>query len=93
LTFWGAGGRLFLVMNTASIAVNKVAVSHTVRPDVNREFLTLNVPNGWDDVQKLTNKVLNYDGRDFVFSAWNSDRNECYFYRVIHGETMTATIR
>lgn len=80
-------------MNTASIVANKVHVVHTVRPDVNREFLQISVPNGWDDVQKLTNKVLNYDNRDFVFSGWNSDRNEAYFYRLIRGETMTATIR
>lgn len=66
-------------MNVASIASNKIAVSHTVRPDVDREFLTLNVPDGWDDVKKLTNKVLTYQGRDFIFSGWNSDVNQCCF--------------
>ena len=80
-------------MNTASIVANKIPVFHTVRPDVNREFLQISVPNGWSDVEKLTNRVLNYEGRDFIFSGWNSDRNECYFYRLIRGETMTATIR
>jgi hypothetical protein len=80
-------------MNTASIVANKIPVTHTVRPDVNREFLQISVPNGWDDVQKLTNKVLSYDNRDFIFSGWNSDCNEAYFYRLIHGETMTATVR
>lgn len=80
-------------MNVASTLENKIPVIHSVRPDVNREFLQISVPNGWDDVQKLTNKVLSYDNRDFIFSGWNSDRNEAYFYRLIHGETMTATIR
>lgn len=80
-------------MNVASIASNKIAVSHTVRPDMDREFLTLNVPNGWDDVKKLTGKVLTYDGRDFIFSGWNSDVNQCYFVRLINGPDQVATIR
>lgn len=80
-------------MNVASIASNKIAVSHTVRPDVDREFLTLNVPDGWDDVKKLTNKVLTYQGRDFIFSGWNSDVNQCYFVRLINGPDQVATIR
>ena len=80
-------------MNVASIASNKIAVSHTVRPDMDREFLTFNVPNGWDDVRKLTGKVLTYDGRDFVFSGWNSDVNQCYFVRLINGPDQVATIR
>jgi hypothetical protein len=80
-------------MNVASVASNKIAVSHTVRPDVDREFLTLNVPDGWDDVKKLTNKVLTYEGRDFIFSGWNSDVNQCYFVRLINGPDQVATIR
>jgi hypothetical protein len=80
-------------MNVASIASNKIAVSHTVRPDVDREFLTLNVPDGWDDVKKLTNKVLTYEGRDFIFSGWNSDVNQAYFVRLINGPDQVATIR
>jgi hypothetical protein len=80
-------------MNVASIASNKIAVSHTVRPDVDREFLTLNVPEGWDDVKLLTNKVLTYDGRDFTFSGWNSDVNQAYFVRLINGPDQVATIR
>jgi hypothetical protein len=80
-------------MNVASIASNKIAVSHTVRPDVDREFLTLNVPEGWDDVKKLTNKVLTYEGRDFTFSGWNSDVNQAYFVRLINGPDQVATIR
>lgn len=67
----------------ATISKDKVAVRHAVRPDVDREFLTVSVPNGWDDVKEISGKVLEFDGRDFIFSGWNSDRNECFFYRLL----------
>lgn len=76
----------------AEVATDKIAVTHTVREDVGREFLTINVPNGWDDVKKLTNKVLTYDGRDFTFSGWNSDTYHCYFVRLLRGKPNVATI-
>jgi hypothetical protein len=80
-------------MKTASIATNKISVSHTIRTDMDREYLTLNVPEGWDDVKNLTNKVLTYEGRDFIYSGWNSDVNQCYFVRLINGPDQVATIR
>jgi len=65
----------------ATIAPNEIAVRYSSRPDVNREFLTIDCPNDWDDVKKLTKKVLIYDGRRFIFTGWNSDRHECFFAR------------
>lgn len=47
--------------------------------DSGRGWLYLSVPNGWDDVKKICKKVLTYDGRKFLFSGWNSDRNDCFF--------------
>jgi hypothetical protein len=76
----------------ATIAKNEIAVTHSYRPEVDREFLIVNVPNGWDDVKKLTNKILQYDGRKFVYSGWNSDTLQCYFYRKLDGSTLTAKI-
>jgi len=78
-------------MNVASIASNKIQVNHTAFE--NREFLTFSVPNGWDDVKKLTNKVLTYNNKDFTFSGWNSDRNECFFVCLVNGPSFVATIR
>jgi hypothetical protein len=43
--------------------------------------LTVRCPAGWDDVKKISNKVLTYDNRKFTFTGWNSDRNEAYFSR------------
>jgi hypothetical protein len=80
-------------MNTASIASNKIKVEYSAIPGDNREFLTFSVPNGWDDVKKLTNKVLTYNNKDFTFSGWNSDRNECYFVRLVNGMSFVATIK
>ena len=61
-----------------------------------REFLTIDVPNGWEDVKTLSTKVLEYQGREFVFTGWNSDHNHCYFARPIDGgvsETQVARIK
>ena len=78
-------------MNTASIAANKISVNHTVCD--NREFLTFNVPNGWDDVKPLTNKVLSHCGNDYTFSGWCSDRNQCWFVRILNGPSFVAVIK
>lgn len=48
-----------------------VAVSHF--------GLRIDVPNGWDDVKKICKKVLEFDGKKYVFTGWNSDRNEVFF--------------
>jgi hypothetical protein len=61
----------------ATILPKEIAVSYSSRPEVCRDYLTIQCPNGWDDVEKLTNKVLTYENRKFTFTGWNSDRNEC----------------
>jgi hypothetical protein len=71
----------------ATIVPNEIKVSYSNREDVGREFLTVSCPEGWDDVKKLTNKVLTYDGRKFTFTGWNSDRNEAYFARTSPSRT------
>jgi hypothetical protein len=68
----------------ASILTNDIPVVYSHRPDVAREFLTIDVPEGWDDVKKICKKVLSYDGRKFTFTGWNSDTNQCYFARSLH---------
>ena len=75
---------------TATFSPNEISVEHCVQHDVDREFLIFDIPNGWDDVKKICKKVLIYDGREFVFSCWNSDRMKCYFYRMLDGSTKTA---
>lgn len=76
----------------AVVAQDEIAVRYSLRPDVGREFLSFPI-TGWDDVKKLTKKVLVYDGRKFVFSCWNSDRMECVFYRMLDGSTLTAQVK
>ncbi len=77
----------------AAILPNEIAVTHTVRPDVNREYLLVSVPEGWDDVKKIAKKVLTYDGRKFTFTGWNSDTLQCYFVRSLnHTVEPVATI-
>ena len=77
----------------ASFATNKIAVRHNMRRDVNREFLTFYVPNGWDDVKKLTNKVITFENKDFAFTGWNSDTNKAYFKRNMVSMNFIAIIK
>jgi len=74
----------------ATICPNEFSVEHSIRPDVGREFITFDVPNGWDDVKKITKKILIYDGKKFRFSCWNSDHNYCVFVKPLNGEIQTA---
>lgn len=41
--------------------------------------IQVDCPNGWDDVNKLRAKVLEFDGRNYCFTGWNSDRNVAFF--------------
>ena len=63
---------------TATIAPNEIAARHNYREGFGHH-LTIDVPNGWEDVKKLTKKVLRADGRAYTFIGWNSDRNEMFF--------------
>lgn len=63
--------------NTATVVTNKIAV----RPS-NRDgelWLTIDLPEGWDTLRPLTGKVLEFEGNDYTFRGWNSDRNEAFF--------------
>lgn len=76
----------------ASFALDKVPVRHSVCADVGREYLTFDVPRGWNDVWTIKAKILVFEGREFMFSGWNSDRDECYFFRPLTGNVPSATI-
>jgi len=36
--------------------------------------------------------VLTFDDRKFIWSGWNSDRNVCFFYRMLNGSTIIAKV-
>jgi hypothetical protein len=66
----------------ATIEKNLVEVIHSrreINQGIQTEFLTLDVPNGWDDVKKISKKVLKYGNKTFTFRGWNSDSNQCFF--------------
>jgi hypothetical protein len=77
----------------ATVSPDEIAVEHRVRPDVSQEFLTIDVPNLWDDVKKLTKKVLIYDGRRFTFRGWNSDTAKCWFSRPLDPNYFVGTAK
>ena len=70
-------------MNIATVSPAQFEVRHTVCDDV--EFLAFDIPNGWDDVAPICKKLLEFEGRLFAFSCWNSDRNTCHFRRALDG--------
>ena len=80
-------------MNTAKVAKNEYAVCYSERPDVGRDFLSIDVPGGWDDVKKLTKKVLKFNNRSFVWCSWNSDDLKCYFVAPHGGSAETAKVQ
>ena len=69
----------------ATLLRNEMSVTHSV--SFNQEYLKFNI-SGWDEVEKLTKKILSYDGKKFKFSCWNSDNLYCVFIRT----HQTATI-
>ena len=75
---------------TASILKNEIEVRYSIRPDVGKEFITFDIPNGWDDVKRISKKILIYDNKKFSFSCWNSDSNYCVFAKPIGEEIKTA---
>jgi hypothetical protein len=79
-------------MTKATIVKNEICVIHQTKTDIHREYLTVDCPDGWDDVKKLTKKVLEYEGRKYAYTGWNSDRNECYFARSTLCDEPTARI-
>ncbi len=70
--------KVFAMQITAQIAKNEIAARYSFREGFGH-YLTIDCPNGWLDVKKLTKKVLKYDGRAYTFIGWNSDRNDCFF--------------
>jgi hypothetical protein len=81
-----------LAVMKAQILPNEIPVLHSYRACIGREFLTVQCPEGWDDVKKIKNKVLLFEGRKFTYTGWNSDRNEAFFTGPINGTNSTATI-
>lgn len=79
-------------MMKAIVATNEIPVQYSIRPDIGREFLTIDIENGWDDVKKLTNKVLIFEDKKFAFTGWCSDTNKCFFAKPINQNAHTARI-
>ncbi len=73
----------------ATISPNEIPVMPTQRQDDGTFWLVVDVPNGWDDVKKICKKVLNYDGRKYVFMSWNSDTNRANFKASPHVATIS----
>lgn len=65
-------------MDEAQIATNKVTVTKPISIEGDL-YIEVAVPNGWNDVKKLVNKVIEVNNIDFCYTGWNSDRNIACF--------------
>jgi len=57
---------------------NLLPVVANTRTDGSK-WITVPVPNGWDDCKKICKKVLQYADENYVFRGWCSDKNEAFF--------------
>ena len=68
-----------IVMNSyASVVENAIKIESPYEMD-GEHWFKVSCPGGWDEVQKLSKKVLRYENRNYVWTGWNSDKNESYF--------------
>jgi len=78
------------------LVTDEIPVRYSERPDVGRDFLTLSFEGEyvdvWKQVSKVSKRVLEYDGRKFTFTGWNSDRNEAFFSAPHKGSEKVATL-
>lgn len=65
-------------MENATIT-DLIPVEPRTREDDGTKWLVIKCPNGWDDVKKLTKKVLEYKGQTYKWMSWNSDNLTCNF--------------
>lgn len=67
-------------MENAKIVPNEIKITREVtHAHWKKTCIFIDLPNGWETLQPLTGKVLEYKGKNFVFLAWNSDRNEAWW--------------
>ena len=71
---------LYLVstMIEGLIAVNKVTVTKPVSIEGDL-YIEVAVPNGWQSVKEIMNKVIEVNNIDFCYTGWNSDKCIAYF--------------
>lgn len=79
-------------MMKAIVATNEIPVQYSIRPDVSREFLTIDLEDGWDSIKKLTNKVLIFENKKFTFTGWCSDTNKGFFAKPLDQDSFSAKI-
>jgi len=60
-------------MNEARIATNKVTVTKPVSIEGDL-YIEVAVPNGWQSVKEIMNKVIEVNNIDFSYTGWNSDK-------------------
>lgn len=64
----------------ATIAPNEIKITREViHAHWQKTCIFIDLPNGWETLQPLTSKVLEYKKKKFTFLAWNSDRNEAWW--------------
>lgn len=67
-------------MENANVVKNSIKITREViHAHWQKTCIFIDLPDGWNTLEPLTSKVLEYKGKNFVFLAWNSDRNEAWW--------------
>jgi hypothetical protein len=62
----------------ATIQDKLIPVRSNIREDGSK-WITVELVDGWNTCKKICKKVLEFNGENYVFRGWNSDRNEAFF--------------
>jgi hypothetical protein len=65
-------------MTEGRITINKVTVTKPISID-GQLYIEVQVPDGWDSVKKIMDKVIEVNSLDFSYTGWNSDKCIAYF--------------
>jgi len=65
-------------MTEGRITTNKVTVTKPISID-GQLYIEVQVPDGWDSVKKIMDKVIEVNSLDFSYTGWNSDKCIAYF--------------
>ena len=65
-------------MTEGRITINKVTVTKPISID-GQLYIEVQVPDGWNSVKKIMDKVIEVNSLDFSYTGWNSDKCIAYF--------------
>ena len=73
----------------ANVVQNALPIQSTATTEGGVHWLEVKLDNGWDDAKRHAKMVLEFEGRLYCWSCWNSDRNVSVFRTGLPVATVT----